>query len=119
MMKKYISICVFALLLVFLAAPSISSAQTTVRCVSASGGAMGPVGGSAPVAGNQCDTTTGSIGTGSGTCQYQNSDLLMCVPPPSLCTDTNASNYNQPLPCTYPKLCTDTNASNYNQPLPC
>lgn len=38
------------------------------------------------------------------------------------CTDENANNYGQSLPCTYdevPQLCTDDSANNYGEPLPC
>jgi DNA-binding beta-propeller fold protein YncE len=44
-------------------------------------------------------------------------------PPPTTCTDSNANNVGQPLPCTYPPppptTCTDSNANNVGQPLPC
>jgi len=43
-----------------------------------------------------------------------------CTYPSQLCKDTNATNYNGALPCTYPsQLCKDTNATNYNGALPC
>jgi hypothetical protein len=42
-------------------------------------------------------------------------------PPVAVCTVTTATNYGQPLPCTFapPAVCTDTTANNYGQLLPC
>ncbi len=39
--------------------------------------------------------------------------------PPATCTDPNATNYGQPLPCRYVQMCIDPRATNYNQPAPC
>ena len=45
---------------------------------------------------------------------------LPCTYPPTTCTDPLANNQGQPLPCTYPPTtCTDPLANNQGQPLPC
>lgn len=51
-------------------------------------------------------------------------DGEMCSPSsePQVCTDENANNLGQPLPCTYdevPSVCTDDQANNEGEPLPC
>lgn len=60
-------------------------------------------------AGQQSPTISTDVSIGSCT-----------PPPPTTCLDGNASNYGQPLPCTYPpELCEDPSATNYAQSLPC
>jgi hypothetical protein len=44
---------------------------------------------------------------------------LKCDSRPKTCTDSNANNVGQLLPCTYAGKCVDAAASNYNGTLPC
>jgi len=44
---------------------------------------------------------------------------IKCDVVPKTCTDSNANNVGESLPCTYNQKCTDTSAANYGGDLPC
>ncbi|MCE7860249.1 MAG: hypothetical protein DYG86_10735 [Chloroflexi bacterium CFX2] len=66
-------------------------------------------------------TSTSATGTASPTNTPEETEPPggSSTPPPS-CTDPNANNQGQPLPCAYdPTTCEDPDANNQGQPLPC
>ncbi|MDD4989619.1 MAG: hypothetical protein PHV42_04315, partial [Candidatus Pacebacteria bacterium] len=50
-----------------------------------------------------------------------NGSITITVPGPDsgVCTDTDANNTGEPLPCTFDSICTDNNANNKGDPKPC
>ncbi|GJQ34044.1 MAG: hypothetical protein JETCAE01_00540 [Anaerolineaceae bacterium] len=71
--------------------------------------------------GTPSPTSTSTTGTASPTNTPEETEPPggSSTPPPT-CTDPNANNQGQPLPCTYdPTTCEDPNANNQGQPLPC